>query len=85
MADCEDTVKVAWGKDTIATHGLESIKQKIQTCGVEFLSWGSTRTDLDVDTIKDTQRMLDQLNEEEVFATSKAKYLELSKKMDELL
>ena len=25
-ADCEATVKEAWGRDTIAAHGLESIK-----------------------------------------------------------
>ena len=49
------------------------------------MSWGLARTDPDVDVIKETQKTLDRLNEEEVLATSKAEYLELSKKMDELL
>ena len=49
------------------------------------MSWGLARTDPDVGVIKETQKTLDRLNEEEVLATSKAEYLELSKKMDELL
>ncbi|XP_050281519.1 uncharacterized protein LOC126722407 [Quercus robur] len=65
-ADCEATVKEAWGRDTIAAHGLESIKQKIQRCGPELLSWGTAWTDPDVKAIKETQKRLDQLNEEEI-------------------
>ena len=56
MANYEDTVKETWGRDIIATHGLESIKQKIQMCGAELLSWGSAKTDQDVEAIKETQK-----------------------------
>ena len=49
------------------------------------MSWGSARIDPDVEAIKETEKRLDRLNEEEVSETSKAEYLELSKKMDELL
>ena len=84
-ADCEATMKEAWGRDTTAPHGLESIKQRIQTCGAKLLSWGLAWTDLDVKAIKKTQKRLDQLNEEEISETSKAEFLDLSKKMDELL
>ena len=56
MANYEDTVKETWGRDIIATHGLESIKQKIQMCGAELLSWGSAKTDQDVEVIKETQK-----------------------------
>ena len=54
-------------------------------CGAELLSWGLARIDSDVEAIKETQKRLNRLNEEEVSETSKAEYLELSKKMDELL
>ena len=49
------------------------------------MSWGLAWTDLDVKAIKKTQKRLDQLNEEEISETSKAEFLDLSKKMDELL
>ena len=85
LDDCEETVKEAWGRDLFDTHDLEFIKQKIQTCGVELLRWGSARTDPNAEAIKVTQKRLDRLNEEEISDASKAEYLELSKKMDKLL
>ena len=50
-----------------------------------MLRWGLARTDPDVEAIKEIQKRLDRLNEEEVIDTSKAEYVELSKQMDELL
>ncbi|KAL0006084.1 hypothetical protein SO802_013645 [Lithocarpus litseifolius] len=85
LDDYEDMVNEVWGSDISATHGLEFIKQKIQMCGAELLRWGLARTDLDAEEIKEIEKRLDRLNEEEVSDTSKAEYLELSKKMDELL
>ena len=49
-------MKEAWGKDPSATHDLESIKQKIQTCGAKLLRWGSAKTNLDVEAIKEIGR-----------------------------
>ena len=49
------------------------------------MSWGLAWTDLDVKAIKKTQKRLDQLNEEEISETSKVEFLDLSKRMDELL
>ena len=37
LDDCEETVKEAWGRDLTDKHGLQFIKQKIQTCGAELL------------------------------------------------
>ena len=54
-------------------------------CGAELLSWGSAWTDPDVEAIKEIQKRLDQLNEEEISETSKVEFLDLSKRMDELL
>ena len=72
-------MKEAWGRDLTDKHGLQFIKQKIQTCGAELLRWGLARTDPDVEAIKEIQKRLDRLNEEEVTDTSKAEYVELSK------
>ena len=52
---------------------------------MELLAWGSSSINPDTRAIKDLQKKLDFLNEAEHTEASKAKYLELSKKMDELL
>lgn len=83
--DCEAAVREVWGKDGDSTYGLVSVKEKIKTCGAELMKWGSIRTDLDATTIKDIQKRLDRLHEVETREDSKAKYLDLSKRMDELL
>ena len=49
------------------------------------MSWGSAWTDPNVEAIKEIQKRLDQLNEEEISETSKVEFLDLSKRMDELL
>ena len=49
------------------------------------MRWGLTRTTLDEEAIKQIQKRLDRLNEEEMITDSKAEYLELNKKMDEFL
>ena len=79
--DCESVVQEAWG----STHRLASIKEKIKTCGAELMAWGSAKTDPDVATIEELQKRLDMLNEAETTEDSKAEYLEVSKRMDELL
>ena len=43
------------------------------------------RTDPNVEAIKEIQKWLDRLNEEEVSDTSEAEYVELSRQIDELL
>ena len=49
------------------------------------MKWGLARTTPDEKAIKQIQKRLDQLNEDEVIDDSKAEYLELNKKMYELL
>ena len=44
-------------------------------CGAELLSWGLARIDSDVEAIKETQKRLNRLNEEEVSETITAEYL----------
>ena len=85
MEDCEATVKEAWDSELVVEQGLASTLKKIQFCGSELMKWGSVRTTPDEEAIKQIQKRLDRLNEEEMTFDSKAEYLELNKKMDELL
>ena len=83
--DCEFVVKEAWGKAGDSNHGLASIKDKIKLCGAELMAWRSAKTELDVVAIKELQKRLDRLNEAEITENSRAEYLKVSKRMDELL
>ena len=49
------------------------------------MAWCSSSIDPDTRAIKDLQKKLDFLNEAKPTEAAKAEYLELSKKMDELL
>lgn len=49
------------------------------------MAWGSKKTEPDVTAIKELQKRLDRLNEAETTKDSKSEYLEVSKRMDELL
>ena len=85
MENCEATVKEAWDSELVVEQGLASTLRKIQVCGSELMKWGSARTTPDVEAIKQIQKRLDSLNEGEMTSDSKAEYLELNKKMDQLL
>ena len=65
------------------SHGLPSIKNKIQACGLELLGWDSAKPD-EV-AIKELQKRLDRLNEAKNTEENKAEFLEVSKQMDDLL
>ena len=81
--ECEEVVQEAWGRSVDESHGLLSIKNKIQACGRELSGWDSAKPDEAV--IKELQKRLDRLNEAENTEENKAEFLEVSKQMDELL
>ena len=81
--ECEEVVQEAWGRSVDESHGLLSIKNKIQACGRELSGWDSAKPDEAV--IKELQKRLDILNEAENTEENKAEFLEVSKQMDELL
>ena len=81
--ECEEVVQEAWGRSVDESHGLQSIKNKIQACGWELSGWDSAKPDEAV--IKELQKRLDRLNEAENTEENKAEFLEVSKQMDELL
>ena len=84
--DCERMVADSWTvRHTGASSTMSIIKDKIVNCGVEWLAWGSSKTQLDVDEIKRLQAVLDSMNKREPFEETRAEYLEASRSLDALL
>ena len=83
--ECTDIIQEAWGNVGVDRDGLAAIQEKIKACGADLMAWGSSITDPKTMAIKETQKQLDRLNEAELTEASKAEFLSLSKKMDELL
>ncbi|XP_075674939.1 uncharacterized protein LOC142644147 [Castanea sativa] len=80
-----DIIQEAWGKAGVDRDGLGAVQEKIKACGVDLMAWGSPITNPDTIALKETQMQLDRLNEAELTEASKAEFLSLSKRMDELL
>ena len=83
--ECADVIREAWGNGGVNRDGLAAVQEKIKAYWVDLMAWGSSITDSDTVAIKETQKQLDKLNEAELTEASKAKFLSLSKKMDDLL
>ena len=66
-------------------HGLEGIKDRIRVCGENLRLWGLPKTQPNAEEIKLLQKKLEVLNSEVVTEESRAEFLEVSKKLDELL
>ena len=81
--ECEEVVQEAWGRFVDESHGLLSIKNKIQACGLELSSWGLAKPDEAAN--KELQKRLDRLNEAKNTEENKAEFLDVSKQMDNLL
>ena len=84
-AECADVIYEAWGNAGVDRDGLAAVQETIKACGADLMAWGSLITDPDMVAIKETQMQLDRLNEAKLTEASKAEFLSLSKKMDELL
>ena len=50
-----------------------------------YLDWGATKAEPEVEAIKQLQNRLDSLNKADCTDASQAEYLEVSKKLDDLL
>ena len=85
LDECADIIREAWRNGGVNRDGLAAVQEKIKACGVDLMAWGSSMTDPDTVAIKETQKQLDRLNEVELTEASKAEFLSLSKKMDDLL
>ena len=58
---------------------------KIRACGDDLKAWGDTRTKPKEEEIKFPQNQLDKINRANTTDESKVEYLEISKKLDDLL
>ena len=65
--------------------GQAAIKEKISAFGADLEAWGATKTKPKVEAIKLLQNRLDSLNRADCIDASQAGYLEVSKKLDDLL
>ena len=74
-SDCESVVQEAWGKAGDDRYELASIKEKMKTCGVGLMAWGSSITDSNAAAIKELQKTLDVLNEAEPTKANKVEFL----------
>ena len=74
-SDCESVVQEARGKAGDDRYELASIKEKMKTCGVELMAWGSSITDSNAAAIKELQKTLDVLNEAEPTKANKVEFL----------
>ena len=79
------TVHGAWDGGGNEGVGLDKIKDKIKACGAEPKAWGAGKSNWDTKAIKQLQKRIDNMISEEVTADSRAEYLEVSKKLDDLL
>ena len=61
------------------------IKEKIKSCGVELMAWGQAKANPNANAIKKLQQQLDALNEAKTIEGNRAQYLEVCKRMDDLL
>ena len=59
--------------------------EKIRACGDDLKAWRDTRTKPEEEEIKSLQNQLDRINRADTTNESKVEYLEISKKLDDLL
>ena len=65
--------------------GLAAVHSKIRACGDDLKVWGDTRTKPKEEEIKFLQNQLDRINKADTTNELRVEYLEISKKLDDLL
>ena len=83
--ECEVVVSEAWHANGNNEVGLASVREKIQSCDSELMAWGTSKADPNDEEIKKFQKQLENLTEAETTEGTKAEYLEVSKRLDDLL
>ena len=83
--DHEDEIKEAWNRVGWRRLVWAQLKKKKRCYGDELLAWGSTKTDPNVEEIKSLQKRIEGLIAEDVTPENRAKFLGVSKRLDELL
>ena len=83
--DCEARIQQAWSLASSREAGLAAVHTKIRACGDDLKAWGDIRNKLKEEEIKFLQNQLDRINRVDTTNESKVEYLEISKKLDDLL
>ena len=83
--DCEGVIKEAWEKNIEDSSSLEVVRWKIKTYGDELQAWESSKRHPNAEEIKKLQKQIEVLQAEECTVENRAKFLEVSKKLDSLL
>lgn len=83
--DCEEVIQGAWNMAGCWETIIAAIKETISACGVDLQAWGAYKAEPEVEAIKQLQNRLDSLNKADCTDASQAQYLEVSKKLDDLL
>jgi len=65
--------------------GLNGIKDKIASCGMDLHTWVSIRTHLDTERIKELQKKVETINMGELIEGYRSDFLIASKELDSLL
>lgn len=82
--DCEMIVDGAWSLVSRAGSAVQAIKEKIKGCGESLFEWGASKTHPDTKEIKKLQEQVDILNGSALTKENKAKFLNVSKRLDDL-
>jgi len=83
--DCETVIKEAWSVDMGGMNGMAQLKQKIEVCGQDLRSWGSLKSRPNDEELKQLQKQLETLNAAESIEETRSEFLNVSKKLDDLL
>ena len=83
--DYEAIIQESWSTAGYREAVLAAVKEKINACREDLKAWGVTKTESEVEEIKQLQNRLDRLTKVVTTDDSKAEYLEVSKKLDDLL
>lgn len=83
--DCERTVKEAWNSGGVTESAIANTQEKIRGCGTNLHAWGSSKTHPDTEKIKKLQKQVERLNANAPTEESKVEFLEVSRKLDDLL
>ena len=80
-----EVVSEAWHANGNNEVGLVSVREKIKHCGLDLIAWGISKADQNNEETKKLQKQLEILTETETIEGTKAKYIEVSKRLDDLL
>ena len=83
--ECEQVVGEAWHAIGNNEVGLASVREKIKHYGSNLMAWGTSKADPNDEEIKKFQKQLENLIEAETTEETKTEYLEVSKRLDDLL